>query len=51
MDINIFKEDFSQKLDFNFSNNSKYFEFNSTIFSDLKTQVFEINKCIILELY
>jgi hypothetical protein len=51
MDKNVFKEDFIQKLDSNFSINSKYFDFNSSIFSDLKSQIFEINKCIILELY
>ncbi len=51
MEKNIFEKDFIDKLSKNFDKHSQYFKLDSTIFSDLTQQIFEINKCLILELY
>lgn len=50
MNREIFEENFIQLLKQNFENNSKYFNSNYQIFFEFNTLVFEINKCLILEL-
>lgn len=47
----LFEKDFIDKLNHNFEKYSQYFNFDSSIFSDLTQQIFEINKCLMLELY
>ena len=51
MEKSLFENDFITKLGQNFEKHSQYFNFESSYFSDLKQQIFEINKCLILELY
>ncbi|MCD8418862.1 hypothetical protein J2Q11_14105 [Tenacibaculum finnmarkense genomovar finnmarkense] len=46
----IFRKSFIEKLDKNFPKQSKYFEFQLEIFCEFNTIIFEINKCVILEL-
>ncbi|MEM6718017.1 MAG: hypothetical protein AAF611_01745 [Bacteroidota bacterium] len=46
----IFANSFSEKLNKNFPEYSKYFDFELEIFSEFNTLIFEINKCLILEL-
>jgi hypothetical protein len=50
MEKNIFEKDFKDKLDKNFDKQSKYFDFNLKVFNELGTLIFEINKCLILDL-
>jgi hypothetical protein len=50
MDKEIFQKSFTEKLDKNFSELSKNFEFRFKIFSEFNTLIFELNKCLILEL-
>jgi hypothetical protein len=50
MEKEIFRKDFIEKLDKNFPQQSKYFEFQLQIFCEFNTLIFEINKCVILEL-
>ncbi len=47
----IFEKAFSESLDENFQNQSKYFEFDFCVFPELGSLIFEINKCLILEFY
>lgn len=51
MEKSLFENDFLEKLSKNYEKHSQYFNYNSTVFSDLSQQIFEINKCLILELY
>ena len=50
MEKEIFRKSFIEKLDKNFPQQSKYFEFQLKIFCEFNTLIFEINKCVILEL-
>ena len=50
MEKKVFEEDFIKKLNANFPEYSKYFDFELKIFCELNTLIFEINKCLILEL-
>ena len=47
----IFEKAFMDSLNKNFRSRSKYFDFQFYSFSELGLVVFEINKCLILELY
>lgn len=49
MNKEIFEKSFTEKLDKNFPELSKYFDFNLEIFCEFNTQIFEINKCLLLE--
>lgn len=51
MQKKLFEDDFLLKLTNNFDRQSKYFDFEFYVFSELGTSVFEINKCLILELF
>lgn len=50
MDKEIFEKDFVTKLNRNYPELGKYFEFNLKVFTEFNTLIFEINKCLILEL-
>ena len=50
MEKKLFEKDFTEKLDKNFPELEKYFDFNLEIFCEFNTLIFEINKCLILEL-
>lgn len=50
MDKEIFEKDFVKKLDKNYPELGKYFEFNLKVLTEFNTLIFEINKCLILEL-
>ncbi len=50
MEKKLFENDFKLKLDKNFEKQSKYFDFELYVLSELGTLIFEINKCLILEL-
>ncbi|TVZ53189.1 hypothetical protein [Dokdonia sp. Hel_I_53] len=45
----VFEKSFIEKLDKNFPELSKYFDFNLEVFCEFNTLIFEINKCLILE--
>ncbi|QXP78833.1 MULTISPECIES: hypothetical protein [Winogradskyella] len=45
----VFEKSFIEKLDKNFPELAKYFDFNLEIFCEFNTLIFEINKCLILE--
>lgn len=49
MNKEVFEKSFIEKLDENFPELSKYFDFNLEIFCEFTTQIFEINKCLLLE--
>jgi hypothetical protein len=49
MNKEVFEKSFTEKLDKNFPELSKYFDFNLEIFCEFNTQIFEINKCLLLE--
>ena len=51
MEKQLFEKDFLLKLNNNFDKQSKYFDFEFYVFTELGTSIFEINKCLILELY
>jgi hypothetical protein len=51
MEKELFEKAFKDSLDKNFPNRSKYFEFEFVVFSELGGNIFEINKCLILEFY
>ncbi|MBX2966821.1 MAG: hypothetical protein KF845_11795 [Cyclobacteriaceae bacterium] len=51
MEKGVFEKSFIEKLDKNFPELSKYFEFNLEIFCEFNTLIFEINKCLILEFH
>ena len=51
MEKSLFENDFLEKLSKNYDKHSQYFNYDSSVFSDLSQQIFEINKCLILELY
>jgi hypothetical protein len=51
MEKEIFEKAFGDSLNKNFQGQSKYFDFDFYVFSELGTTVFEINKCLILELH
>jgi len=42
---------FKEKIDKNFDTLNKYFENDSTLFSELNPKIFEVNKCLILECF
>jgi hypothetical protein len=46
----IFEKSFIDNLNKNFPQLSKYFDFRIKVFTELNTMIFEINKCLILEL-
>lgn len=50
MEKNKFKQNFIENIDKNFSIFSKYFEFRLEVFCEFNTLIYEINKCLILEL-
>jgi hypothetical protein len=47
----VFQKNFTECLDKNFNGHAKYFDYEFKIFFDLRPSVFEINKCLILELH
>ena len=51
MEKQLFEKDFMDKLNKNFQSQAKYFDCNFPLLSELEVTVFEINKCLILELY
>lgn len=51
MNKEVFEKNFIEKLNKNFPELSKYFDFNLEIFCEFNTQIFEINKCLLLEFY
>ncbi|PTX61697.1 hypothetical protein C8N46_104341 [Kordia periserrulae] len=51
MEKDIFEKSFIEKLDKNFLELNKYFEFSLEIFCEFNTLIFEINKCLILEFH
>lgn len=46
----VFEKYFIDKLNNNFQNQSKFFEFELDVFDEFNSLIFEINKCLILEL-
>ncbi len=50
MEKEIFEKDFNDKLNKNFPLLGKYFDFQLNVFTEFNTLIFEINKCLILEL-
>ncbi|SFW36676.1 hypothetical protein [Cellulophaga fucicola] len=50
MEKEIFENSFIDKLNNNFPVFAKYFDFNLKVFCEFNTLIFEINKCLILEL-
>ena len=51
MEKEIFEKAFIDNLNRNFQKQSRYFEVDFYVFSELESSIFEINKCLILELY
>lgn len=51
MDKEVFEKSFIEKLNKNFPELSKNFDFRFKIFSEFNTLIFELNKCLILELH
>lgn len=51
MEKELFEKAFHDSLNKNFNGRSKYFDFDFYVFSELGTIIFEINKCLILELH
>lgn len=51
MEKEIFEKSFIEKLNKNFPDLAKYFDFNLEIFCEFNTLIFEINKCLILEFH
>jgi hypothetical protein len=51
MDKADFEKNFIDNFNKNFPEFSKYFDFNLKVFCELKTLIFEINYCLILEFY
>ncbi|QJD77194.1 hypothetical protein [Spirosoma rhododendri] len=51
MEKEIFEKAFNESLNKNFQRQSKYFEFDFYVFSELGGLIFEINKCLILDFY
>ena len=50
MDKSLFERNFNELLDKNFEKFSKYFDYELKVFFELRTSIFQINKCLILEL-
>ncbi|PLX10176.1 MAG: hypothetical protein C0594_05240 [Marinilabiliales bacterium] len=50
MEKKIFEKDFSEKLAKNYNELSSYFDFELKVLCEFNTLIFEINKCLILEL-
>lgn len=50
MDKTIFVRNFQESLDNNFSKYEKYFDYTFKVFFELRTSIFEVTKCLILEL-
>ena len=50
MNKEIFEKGFKEKIDKNFLELSKYYDFNLEIFCEFSTLIFEINNCLLLEL-
>lgn len=50
MNKDVFEKSFIEKLNSNFPELGKYFDFKLEIFCEFNTLLFEINKCLILEL-
>ena len=50
MDKKIFEENFIDCLKRNFDKSNKYFDYEYKVFFELSTQIFQISKCLILEL-
>ena len=50
IDKEIFEKSFIENLEKNFPELSNYFDFRFKIFSEFNTLIFELNKCLILEL-
>ncbi len=50
MKKDIFEKDFTDKLNQNFNKQSKYFDFKLKVFYELSPIIFEINKCLLLDL-
>ncbi len=47
----LFADSFSKSLDENFPKYSKYFDFELSVFCELNTLIFEINKCQLFEFH
>lgn len=50
MDLELFEKDFNEKLIQNYPELGKYFDFQLNVFTEFNTLIFEINKCLLLEL-
>lgn len=50
MEKNKFEQNFVENLNKNFPKFSKYFEFRLEVFCEFNTLIYEINKCLIIEL-
>jgi len=50
MDRTIFERNFQESLDNNFTKYEKYFDYKFKVFFELRTSIFEVTKCLILEL-
>jgi len=50
MEKEVFEKSFVEKLNKNFTEFAKYFDFRLKVFCEFNTLIFEINKCLILEL-
>ena len=50
MDKKIFEKNFIECLNKNFDIFNKYFDYKYSIFFELSTQIFQITKCLILEM-
>ena len=50
MNKEVFENGFKEKIDKNFLERSKYYDFNLEVFCEFSTLIFEINNCLLLEL-
>lgn len=50
MNKEVFEKGFKEKIDRNFLEISKYYNFNLEVFGEFNTLIFEINNCLLLEL-
>ena len=51
MEKNLFEDSFKEALNHNFSKLSKYFDYQYKVFFELRTSVFEVAKCELLEFH
>ena len=50
MNKEVFEKGFKEKIDKNFLELSKYYNFNLEVFCEFNTLIFEVNNCLLLEL-